>query len=355
MMLQAKASLRKDKLHAADAAQLRQVLAVAARNELGSDVGQLIKALIAEKNKVFGVLAMTVSDEAGVCAERSHRNTHNGNVDAVGFLVAGALALLTLCWGARQPFHFSGLGLLAGIFWGLGKMCMYYAVRSDLGLALTGAIQCGVNLLATFVAGLLTGDHLTVERSCGMALVAFGVVGVVCLRGLAALIGISWTDDGATALEPPKHEAFIGVQSAIALSVVAGLLLGSNVVFLEPVRGPVWCFAVSMAIGQFLFIAPIAGGLLAIDAAHGRARPGLKTGLPAGLAGGAMLFVALTCNALAAYHVGVAFTALRELSLIVNGLWGIMFFKEITDPRLIFVFMGSAVVSMLGAAMLTLP
>ena len=75
-------------------------------------------------------------------------------------------------------------------------------------------------------------------------------------------------------------------------------------------------------------------------------------GIPAGLAGGGLLFVAAACNTLAVQHIGLVGSTLGQLNMAVAGVWGMALFKELRHRALVAVFGAGLAVACAGAVLL---
>lgn len=286
---------------------------------------------------------------------------------SLGFLLAGVLAAIALLAAGRNV-EYSEAAVLAGALWGMAKLCAFYSVTSDFGLAGCQGVSCIVYIAVTFVIGVCGGQAVTPDRWIGLGVLGAGMAVVLASRSdlvadfLEAIVptdrlvyvpkGDGTSKHGEAAAGRLQARPVLGKPAGVCLACAAGVGTGCQLLPFEFVSVGAVSYSVGMAFGQFLVIGCTAGVAAARDAQLGDARPGLRTGLPAGLAGGILLYAAVACNAVAGAEVGIMATSASSLNMVVAGFWGIAFFGEITDWRLILLFMAGSVAAIGGGILL---
>lgn len=275
---------------------------------------------------------------------------------SIGYLVSSVVAIVVLA-AIGEPPQISIPGLVGGLLWGVGKLCIIFAVTSDIGLAIGQAVQCCCNVGITFISGLYTGESVWWVQVIAVLVLALG-----CLALSAPGMGFvqSWlsphvshdfhdlesTDIKSEGGADPTLSPLTGLLLAIGAGVFMGL---QAVPFKLGEHVDSWSYAVNESFGQF-FVLTIAS--VTIQFCRGTLRTccvGFRVGSLAGLAGGGLLFAAATFNTFAVKQIGLVGSCIGQANLIVAGLWGIMLFKEITNWRLIGLWSCGALLTMLGA------
>ena len=229
---------------------------------------------------------------------------------------------ISLFYGA---FSFSYLGLISGLVWSLANILSILAVRSS-GLSRAAPIWMGVGIFMSFAWGMLFFNE-------PLSSISFGVLGIILL--IAGISLISSTS------ESRKSSA-----KGMLLAVITGVLGGS---YLVPLK--------MATTNPETFLLPLATGILAggiIISLIKKPKIERRIILP-GVLSGALWNIANFSSFFAILGLGMAVGfPLTQMSLFVSILWGIFYFREMTEKNKIILLIVGSVVLFAGAVILAL-
>lgn len=274
---------------------------------------------------------------------------------SVGYMFAGMCVAFFLT-AVGKPVELSYWGMLGGVIYACAKYCTYVAVRSEIGVALTVGIAAVVAIFMVFVEGIFLGEAVTSRDIVGILILTIGLL--LILGSRSQIVG-EWLRLPKSEMHVEEYHGGYGTpimstKKGVFFAACAGILLGLSVLPVPFSETSSSTYAIGLAIGQFSFISLTAGTMTAYDASQGRLHLGLRSGFPAGMIGGSLLFTASALIAFGAKRLGVVATILKNTSMIWAGIWGIVLFDEIRGWRLIMMFFVGSAVSLFGALVLVL-
>lgn len=224
-----------------------------------------------------------------------------------------------------NSFVFSYLGILSGILWSVGNLLSVLAVKYS-GLSKAASLWVGILIFTSFLWGVLFFKEKLV--------IALGAVGILIL-----VVGIILISSITQNKKSSNNKGLI-------FAVFAGLIFGSYIVpfklsGLQPIP-----FLFPMSIGILI------GSLLIFSAKRPKIDksiilPGTFSGLLWNIANFASFFVVLNLG------MAVGFP-LTQVSLFVAILWGVLYFREITEKNKIIRLVIGAIILFAGVILLTL-
>eukprot|EP00927_Polykrikos_kofoidii_P031774 TRINITY_DN27247_c0_g1_i1.p1 TRINITY_DN27247_c0_g1~~TRINITY_DN27247_c0_g1_i1.p1 ORF type:complete len:334 (+),score=30.49 TRINITY_DN27247_c0_g1_i1:122-1123(+) len=283
-----------------------------------------------------------------------------------GYLLAASTGAVFLV-ASGHSFSISAMGIVGGSLWGVGKVLTIFAVTGALGLATGQAMQCAANVLTNFVANAIIRGDCMWEQVGGVFLLLLGLVTLTVPRmgestpGKHSLplhvqehVEISAMTDGASSVAVAANESEkLKMMTGVALALGSGVFMGVQAVPFRLSEGSdPWEYVINESFGQFVVILLSCGGVVLSDLRK-KTLPDLswRQGVPAGLAGGSLLFAAAAFNTLAVAEMGLLAGCLSQLNMIVAGLWGILFFREMHGVFAITLFFLGAAFALAGAAL----
>lgn len=303
------------------------------------------------------------------------------NVDCMVFQCYASFAVATssfVIWGVASSDGLTlnggsfALGLLFATLWIVGQVLAFSAVQAA-GYAVGNAIWIGVTICTSFAWGVLA-FHSPVRDPLGAGVaLALMVVGVV-LAAVSSVISDRARNRCSTARDvaaplvkesPPRAGSLVfGIACATTFGLGNGALMVPMTIFQQgwPALGVAaydgkslapLAFLPSMSMG-ILVVQPIVFLLYWAPALRRGERPQFhfsKVALP-GILTGSFWCMGNFCAMFATVYLGqtVGFP-LTQLCLVVSGLWGILYFREVRGSAAIATFaLASAVV--LGGAVL---
>eukprot|EP00931_Biecheleriopsis_adriatica_P097899 TRINITY_DN7176_c0_g1_i1.p1 TRINITY_DN7176_c0_g1~~TRINITY_DN7176_c0_g1_i1.p1 ORF type:complete len:401 (-),score=51.85 TRINITY_DN7176_c0_g1_i1:329-1486(-) len=288
-------------------------------------------------------------------------------VSLVIWAIAGSSEGLTF-----TPSSFC-MGLLFGVLWITSQVLGYLAV-TEVGYAVGPAIWVGVTIVTSFVWGVTTFNNEVKNWIGAVGAIAVLLLGV-SLAAASSMISerlqrqarepllAEQEKDGGAAPERAKGFVF-GTMCAVALGLCNGSLMVSTVCFQNG------CEAIGVqryegdVLAPLAFLPSLAAGILVAQPVlfalyWGRsiakgvmpqfhfskvALPGLLTGLFWGMGN----FNSMYATIYLGQTIGFPLT---QCSLIICGLWGVLYYKEIVGQAAIGTFVLSSVVILVGATM----
>lgn len=292
---------------------------------------------------------------------------------AIGLFTASVVAMCSSML-TGSVININSYGLTAGAIYGFAKLLMILAVTDVIGIAMGTAVANTVNVCTAFLAGLCTGESAQPLQLFGLFLLVTGLV-VVASPGMivtgktfnSAEIALvqdckpsSSKSKESTPLLQPTVAGGDGMIRCIYILVLAGVGYGVQALPFKLSGGDdAFSYAISLAIGQ-LFV--VLGAFTLTNAVASKTDseelPNINletyctTGIPAGFAGGLLLFSAAYCNSKAVQEIGLIGSTLGQLNMVIAGMWGIAVFKEIQDATLISLFFGGTLLAISGAGFL---
>mmetsp|Transcript_30847 Transcript_30847/g.98375 ORF Transcript_30847/g.98375 Transcript_30847/m.98375 type:complete len:406 (-) Transcript_30847:112-1329(-) len=323
------------------------------------------------------------------------------NVDAMVFqfyysiAVAFVSALIWAVAGSHAGLTFSGqtfaMGVLFGLLWTANAICSFNGIVI-LGYSVGSAIWIGTTILVSFVWGTLCfGKHVVSVPGSAAALSL--LVAGVCLAAYSSHLSsqrqrrareqpamdVQLTSspdffDQENNAKPPEEGAGAGGRSAgrvlfgLLSCLSTGLTNGSLMVPMNCFQSGCPSIGISAYTGDVLaplaFLPSLAAGVLAVYPVcfalyfwrslasrqfpefHFAAvsLPGLLTGLFWGMGNFNAMFATVYLGQTIGYP-------LTQLCLIINGLWGILYFKEVSGALPISLFVLASVIIIGGAAL----
>jgi glucose uptake protein GlcU len=267
---------------------------------------------------------------------------------------------------------------LFGVLWIISQGLGFVAI-SSIGYAVAPAIWIGATIITSFVWGLIFHNPVKSWIFAILAIVFLllgvnlsAISSVVSDReGQASVIaedmqgGLSLVSDGK---KEKGTSAFVtGAIAAVLLGLCNGSLMvcmtcfgdGCPSIGVEKYTGtslPSLAFLPSLALGVLVAQPPLFLGYWARSMRSGRypefhvkavALPGLLTGCYWGLGNFAAMFATVYLGQTIGFP-------LSQCCLILNGLWGILYYREIRGTKAIATFAAGAVAILVGAAFLGL-
>jgi len=338
----------------------------------------------------YGILIKSPEVQRVNCDAMIFQCYYSAAVASVSFLiwlVAGSSHGLTLTLGSFC------LGLLWAGAWTVQSICCYNAIQA-IGYAVGPAVWIGVSICVSFAWGVAAfGNPVEDVAGAAMAIVVLilGIVLVAASSGLSRSsassseareplsgVGVAASEDVAGIPEVDMSQAGAharkgptGIRRMIvglAWAFAVGILNGSTMV-------PMTCFSagcssISISAYEGTGLAPIAflpsvvAGILVMQpllfvlyfarslashqmpAFHFRvlAVPGILTGAYWGMGNFAAMFAAAYLGQTIGYP-------LTQTCLILNGLWGILYYKEISGPLALSLFVLGSCAVLGGAAL----
>jgi len=210
------------------------------------------------------------------------------------------------------------------------------------------------------------GEHVWWVQFVAIALLGIGIVGMAspgmhCTKACLGMstyhvhsnldgdVGVGGCGESSLIGNPSKQ---VGLFAGMLLALASGLCLGFQAVpYKLSNEHDALTYALGQAVGQFVFITSVFVVARLLGRVHGF-RSNLAVGLPAGLLGGGLLFVAASFNTSAVENIGLIGSCLSNLNMVVAGAWGIVLFREITERRLIMCFILGTCIALIGAFLL---
>ena len=218
---------------------------------------------------------------------------------------------------------FSYFGIISGILWATGNLFSIFAVQNS-GLSKAAPIWMGTAIFMSFIWGLIFFKEIL---SPSTALVGI----VILITGIFIISSITESKEKSN-----FKEAF--------LSMVSGIFFGSQLVplkmsGLEPMK---FLFSMSMGI---LF----AGTIIYLVK---RKAFEIKVITP-GIISGFLWNIANLASFFAVFNLGISVGyPLTQMALFVSVLWGILYFKEISEKRKVVRLTYGSIILFVGSLLL---
>lgn len=275
--------------------------------------------------------------------------------------------------------EFSLLGVLGGFIWSMGNLCTV-SIISNIGLGLGLSIWAGINLVLSFVLGLvgpcIGSECLAKAHLQSVVLGVFGCVASVFslfVFGLVKPVLKEAEDplplvenlDGLSSSATPEASSPSRLKG-ITLAVIAGVLYGFQ--FLPSAIYGQFHNPNNTLIGQIRFFFSQYVGIwfgsflgyavyTIVHAVRGIGMPSvpLRAMLPAILCGLLWAFAgAGTMVAVEELGYSVGFPLCLNGAFLVNILWSVLYFKEVRGRRDLQLFVVAAVLDVAGSVMIAL-
>ncbi len=219
---------------------------------------------------------------------------------------------------------YSYFGILSGILWATGNLLSIFAVQNS-GLSKAAPLWMGGAIFISFIWGLFF-----FKEDLNPCLALVGVVVLVLGIFLISLIN---EDEGKSNFK------------GIICAIISGVFFGSQLVplkmsGLEPMK-----FLFSMSLGIM-----VAGMMIYLVK---RKSFEVQIFVPA-IISGCLWNVANLASFFAVFNLGISVGyPLTQMALFVSLLWGIIYFKEITETRKIALLTYGAIILFIGSIILT--
>ena len=241
------------------------------------------------------------------------------------FMALGIFATsiaLTFLFGF--PFIINTFGVLAGITWNIGNI-FYIGAVNRIGLAKGTAISLGMAMIIPFLAGIFFfNEPLNI---------LLGVAGVITF-----LLGMFFAT---------KRREKIKVDiTGLAYAFLAGLFFGM----------PSFLFKLgNLGASEFLFAMAVGIIIMSFIVFLVKVRKVIGHQIKPALYSGIMWGIAMLSSLYAITFLGLAIgQPLTQLALLVGVLWGLFYFKEISDSEIKRKVMLGTVLLFLAGVLLTL-
>jgi len=261
-----------------------------------------------------------------------------------------------------QKFLFTWYGVFGALLWTIGSVCSVYGIQ-NLGLSVAQGTWSGLIIIVSFVWGLKFGEHvknigLTV---LGLILLLVGVCGIAFsnkIGGSNESVKLdSAVNDEETRLTNDKPKDRFKVAKGVFFVVMVGSFAGSTLIPLKLIDAEYVgiIYAVSFGIGVMIVTPVLAIFYFALIV---RKKPVFyiyDAALPATASG--ILWNCGNLGSIMATASPLGLTVgypLCQCALLVAGLWGIIYFREIKGGLKIGFFFISAVVLLAGAGLLSI-
>lgn len=279
---------------------------------------------------------------------------------SLGYVLTGVAVSIVL-YAIGKPVHITWYGIGGGLVWGIGKSLTILAITSQIGLAMGQSIQCCVNIVTGFIAGICLGEEVSWLQYLAVLIIGVGISlvaapGMQCTKSLLSQWKLLVNEDTARGVEESRakgngDEGF-GMLIGASLATASGMCMGlQGLPYKLASDHNSLSYAVSQALGQFVIIVAISAGARFVHPVR-LSGSSCLIGTISGLLGGGLLFAAALCNTFAIAQIGLVGSCLSQLNMVVAGLWGICLFREITDYRLILLFFAGTLLALLGAFLL---
>jgi len=300
------------------------------------------------------------------------------------FAVAAISMLIWLAAGSSDGLTFNASSFSMGAFfatlWIISQVCAYNAINA-IGYAVAPAIWIGVTIGVSFVWGVAVFDNPVHSWPGAVGALALMLVGV-CLAAASSAIsdrqsqrsarelaqGVSQTDHGAlleaSRKSPAAGAAVFGIISACFLGLCNGSLMVSLTCFqhgcaaigVEAYKGSVLAplaFLPSLAAGimvmqPVLFLLYWGRSILAGRMPQFHFSKVAVSGLLTGAFWGMGNFNAMFATVYLGQTIGFPLT---QCCLILNGVWGILYYKEIKGALAIGTFVLASIIILAGATL----
>jgi len=298
---------------------------------------------------------------------------------SIGYLATAAAAFATTRTLDHKDIPITTFGIIGGLIWAAGKLFGILAVTNAAGIAMGQSIQCCVNIMTAFLAGACFGENVFFWQLVGMTLLILGLMMVAAPGMNFTKQALSAKSDADLELKPLVKSgtpSSVGMLGSMCAAMISGFCMGvQSVPFKLSGDDDALSYAFSGSLAQFCVLSVVffvermflmfstespANALLNYTVEADTATAFFANGLPAGLAGGLLLFTAAVCNTSAVSEIGLVGACLGQMNMVVAGIWGIALFKEIRDQTLItlffigsFIALGGAILLEMGGSVLT--
>ncbi len=255
-----------------------------------------------------------------------------GKVDDIQFstFIAFGIFLSTLI---AMPFlnfssAFSFYGFISGVMWVLGNLLTIISIRL-IGLSKVAPIVGAAIILVSFLWGIFFfNEQLT--------------------STILALIGIILLILGLPLIVSGREEKSNSSNKAIIYSLIAGIIFGSYITPLKLSALQPMEYIFSMALGIL-----VTGGVVYLLSLYTRKQKSNYEKMLNGLLSGVLWSVGNLASLFAINLLGLSIgLPLTQMQLLVAVSWGIFYFKEVSDKRIIIKIILGAILLVSGAALL---
>mmetsp|Transcript_15923 Transcript_15923/g.50037 ORF Transcript_15923/g.50037 Transcript_15923/m.50037 type:complete len:333 (+) Transcript_15923:125-1123(+) len=311
----------------------------------------------------FGSFGVPIKSPAIVAAK----------VDPVVFQCYKTLACFSTCWLVLLyvPYKFTWWGTVGASIWVVNGICAIIAVQKA-GLGISQSLWSGLSIFVSFVWGaVIFGEPI---RDMPMALLSLGVM-AVGMAGIGTAASRKKAPPGAavdledvTLIQDEdgngngKYGSKMSNQfvTGLGCALYVGIANGSFMVPLKygmkntDVKGIE--YLVSFGVGAGIVTIVVAGIYFAGLRHLGRPIPSFQVGVAAkpALTTGLLWSAGNYCSIYATNLLGMAIGwPLVQCQLIVSGLWGVLYYREVEGRRTIGLFMASSAVLLMGVVLLS--
>lgn len=239
----------------------------------------------------------------------------------VGVLFSGLFFSLILGY----PLSFNSFGLISGFLWAIANVISLVAVL-NLGLSRSVPLVSSIVILSSFLWGALVFNELPSGIVMGGLGIGTIIVGV-------ALVSKTGNSEGRN------------TKKGLIAALVGGLLFGSQLVPLKVGNVPTEDFFFSSALGVFIM-----GFLILAVKRVGLTKEGIKMSFLSGVIWNIGNLLSLLSIAIIGLAKGMP---ISQSATLVAVLWGIFFFREITQKKQITQVLIGAMVLLAGVIILS--
>lgn len=241
---------------------------------------------------------------------------------SVGILLSGFIISLLVGF----PLNFNIYGIIAGVFWAIGNTLALIAIK-NLGLSKAVPLMSSIVILSTFLWGALVFGELP----SGLFFASFGLLLIIAGVVIVSARGESRSEN---------------IKAGLIAAILGGLVFGSQLVPLKLGHVSAANFFFSTCLG--IFITALAIFLFKPVKFKNEA---IKESLLSGTIWNIGNFLSIASVSLIGLAKGYP---LSQSSVLVAVLWGVFYFKEITQPKHKLQVLIGAVILLIGVITLGL-
>ncbi|MBI2020423.1 hypothetical protein HYS94_03290 [Candidatus Daviesbacteria bacterium] len=252
---------------------------------------------------------------------KSHKLILFQFVMTIGILISGII--LSIMMGF--PLSFNIFGVLTGVIWAIANTISLSAVL-NLGISRAAPILASLVILSSFLWGTVVFNELSTGMKAGFSGIGLIILGVV----LVSSTGNAQSQN---------------VRKGLLAAIVAGLMFGSQFVPVKIGQIEARDFFFSMSLGIFLT------GLVTFLIKRIKLE---KEALKESLLSGIIWNIGNLLGVMAISLIGLAKgLPLTQVAVLVAVVWGLVYFREITQKKQKIQVMIGAIILLLGVVILS--